>query len=85
LTATELGELLPLTKTEFVTGAESKTETGEPSAKETAEPYNSQAFSVCYAMSFHAGENHTIEKPKNLRILARFRAEFKSARGAGNF
>ncbi len=63
--ATELGELLPLTKTEFVTGAESKTETGEPSAKETREPKNSQAFSVCYAMSFHAGENHTIEKPVN--------------------
>jgi hypothetical protein len=63
--ATELGELLPLTKTEFVTGAESKTETGEPSAKETRESKNSQAFSVCYAMSFHAGENHTIEKPEN--------------------
>ena len=63
LDATELGELLPLTRTEFVTGAESKAETGEPSAKETAEPNNSQAFSVCFAMSFHARENHTIEKP----------------------
>ncbi len=62
--ATELGELLPLTKTEFVTGAEAKTETGEPSAKEKQEPQNSQAFSVCFAMSFHAGENHTIEKPE---------------------
>jgi hypothetical protein len=61
--ATELGELLPLTKTEFVTGAESRDETGEPSAKDTPEPSNSQAFSVCFAMSFHENENHTIEKP----------------------
>lgn len=61
--ATELGELLPLTKTEFVTGAESRAETGEPSAKDASEPNNSQAFSVCFAMSYHAGANHTIAKP----------------------
>ena len=30
--ATELGDLLPMTKTEFVTGAESQRETGEPHA-----------------------------------------------------
>jgi hypothetical protein len=63
LDATELGELLPLTKTEFVTGAESKLETGEPSAKETNEPQNSQAFSVCFAMSYDEGSDNTIEKP----------------------
>ncbi|HEX8288918.1 MAG TPA: FAD-dependent oxidoreductase [Pyrinomonadaceae bacterium] len=70
--ATELGELLPLTKTEFVTGAESKAETGEPSAKENAEPHNSQAFSVCYAMSYHEGENHTIEKPEKFEFWRDF-------------
>ncbi len=63
--ATELGELLPLTKTEFVTGAEARSATNEPSAKEISEPHNSQAFSMCFAMSFHNGENHTIERPKN--------------------
>ncbi|HEY8562522.1 MAG TPA: FAD-dependent oxidoreductase [Pyrinomonadaceae bacterium] len=63
--ATELGELLPLTKTAFVTGSESRAQTGEPSAKDEADPRNSQAFSVCFAMSHHAGENHTIEKPEN--------------------
>jgi hypothetical protein len=62
--ATELGELLPLTQTEFVTGAESRAETSEPSAKNVAEPNNSQAFSICFAMSFHENENHTIEKPQ---------------------
>jgi hypothetical protein len=70
--ATELGELLPLTKTEFVTGAESRGETGEPNAKEIAEPRNSQAFSMCFAMSHHAGENHTIERPKNYEFWRDF-------------
>ena len=72
LDSTELGEILPLTRTEFVTGAESKAETGEPSAKQTREPNNSQAFSVCYAMSFHDGENHTIEKPGNYEFWRDF-------------
>ncbi len=63
--ATELGELLPLTDTEFVTGSESKSETNEPNAKENADSNNSQAFSMCYAMSFHADENHTIARPEN--------------------
>ena len=72
LDATELGELLPLTHTEFVTGAESKAETGEPNAKDASEPNNSQAFSVCFAMSFHDGENHTIEKPENYEFWRDF-------------
>ena len=72
LDATELGELLPLTKTEFVTGAESKTDTSEPNAKETSEPYNSQAFSVCFAMSYHEEADNTIEKPKNYEFWRDF-------------
>jgi hypothetical protein len=63
--ATELGDLLPLTNTDFVTGSESKAETGEPSAGEISRPNNSQAFSVCFAMSYHEGEDHTIDKPGN--------------------
>jgi hypothetical protein len=70
--ATELGELLPLTKTEFVTGSESQRETGEPSAKETANPENVQAFSMCFAMSYHEGEDWTIEKPKNYEFWRDF-------------
>ncbi len=70
--ATELGELLPLTNTEFVTGSESQSETGEPSAKQIANPNNVQAFSMCFAMSHHAGENHTIEKPKNYEFWRNF-------------
>jgi hypothetical protein len=61
--ATELGDLLPLTKTEFVTGAESRKETGEPNAPEQANPANHQAFTCCFAMDYLDGEDHTIEKP----------------------
>jgi hypothetical protein len=62
--ATELGDLLPLTKTEFVTGVESQKDTGELHAPEKAAPHNQQAFTVCFAMDHVAGENHTIEKPR---------------------
>ena len=70
--ATELGDLLPLTQTEFVTGSESRTETGEPSAKEEANPHNSQAFSMCFAMSYHEGEDWTIEQPMNYKFWRSF-------------
>jgi FAD dependent oxidoreductase len=63
LDATELGELLPLTKTEYVTGFESRKETGEPHAPDRAQPLNMQAFTVCFAMDYVAGEDHTIDKP----------------------
>jgi FAD dependent oxidoreductase len=63
---------LPLTKTEFVTGSESQKDTGEPSAKEIANPNNVQAFSMCFAMSHHAGEDWTIEKPKHYEFWRDF-------------
>ncbi len=61
--ATDLGDLLPLTKTEFVTGAESKAQTGEPHAPDTAASQNQQAFTCCFAMDYLEGEDHTIERP----------------------
>jgi hypothetical protein len=62
--ATELGDLLPLTKTEYVSGAESQKETGEPHAKAKAEPLNMQGFTCCFAMDHVKGEDHTIERPR---------------------
>ncbi|HEY9487513.1 MAG TPA: FAD-dependent oxidoreductase, partial [Chryseosolibacter sp.] len=62
--ATELGDLLPLTKTEYVTGAESKSQTGELHAAEKADPNNHQAFTVCFAMDYVPGANNVIDKPK---------------------
>jgi hypothetical protein len=61
--ATELGDLLPLTKTEYVTGAESRKETRELHAPEKADPANQQAFTVCLAMDYVPGANHVITKP----------------------
>jgi hypothetical protein len=62
--ATELGDLLPLSGTEYVTGAESRRETGEPHAPEEAAPANMQAFTACFAMDYVAGENHVIDRPE---------------------
>ena len=62
--ATELGDLLPLTKTEYVKGAEAKSETRELHAAEKADPNNHQAFTMCFAMDYVAGANHVIDKPQ---------------------
>lgn len=62
LDATETGELLPLTGTEYVTGFESQADTGEPSAPAVAQPANMQAVSVCFALD-HVDGDHTIDRP----------------------
>ncbi|HET8550638.1 MAG TPA: FAD-dependent oxidoreductase [Bryobacteraceae bacterium] len=63
LDATEQGDLLPLTRTEFVTGFESRRDTGEPHAPEQAQPDNIQAFTVCFAIDYRPGEDHVIDRP----------------------
>lgn len=60
--ATELGDLLPLAGAEYVTGFESRADTGEPSAPETAQPNNQQAFSWCFVVD-HVDGDHTIDRP----------------------
>ena len=61
--ATELGELLPLTGTEFRTGAESQDETGELHAAKVANPKNQQPFTVVFAAGYESGVDNTIDKP----------------------
>ena len=56
---------MPLTKTEYVTGAEAKADTGELHAPDTAQPQNMQAFTCCFAMEYCHGEDHTIDKPED--------------------
>jgi hypothetical protein len=63
--ATELGDLLPLTQTEYVTGAEAQRDTGEPRAKPEAQPRNHQSFTCCFAMDYLEGEDHTLAKPRD--------------------
>ena len=75
--ATELGDLLPLTGTEFVTGAEAKGETQELHASEKADPNNNQAFTVCFAIDYVPGENHVIEKPREYDFWKNFVPKMK--------
>jgi FAD dependent oxidoreductase len=63
LDATELGDLLPLAGVESVTGFESRNDTGEQRAPETAQPNNHQSFTCCFAMEYLPGEDHTIDRP----------------------
>ncbi|MFF2661659.1 FAD-dependent oxidoreductase [Kitasatospora sp. NPDC058032] len=74
LDATETGELLPLTGTEYVTGFESSVDTGEPSAPSVAQPLNMQAVSVCFAMD-HVDGDHTIDKPADYDFWRSYRPE----------
>lgn len=64
LDATEQGDLLPLTRTEYVIGAESRKQTGELHAPEQAQPANLQSFTFCFAIDHLPGEDHTIDKPE---------------------
>lgn len=65
LDATELGDLLPLTGTEYVAGAEAQAITREPHAKREAQPQNQQSFTCCFAMDYLEGEDHVIDRPRD--------------------
>ena len=62
--ATEEGDLLPISGTEYVLGAESQKQTGEPHAPAQADPANIQALTYCFAIDHLEGEDYTIERPK---------------------
>ncbi|WP_339821422.1 FAD-dependent oxidoreductase [Paenibacillus sp. FSL R7-0216] len=75
--ATELGDLLPLAGIEYVTGAESKAQTGEPHAVDgEPEPQNIQGFTYCFAVDYAEGEEHLIDKPKMYDFWRQYRADF---------
>lgn len=63
LDATDTGELLPLTQTEYVYGAEAKDETLEPNALNHADPDDMQPVTWVLAMDYQENEDHRIEKP----------------------
>lgn len=77
--ATELGDLLPLSGTEYVTGFESQNDTGEPHAPSEAQPDNMQAFTCCFAMDHVPGENHTIDKPEMYDFWRNYEPNLKPA------
>ncbi len=75
LDATETGELLPLTGTEYVTGFEAQSETGEPSAPVEAQPLNMQAVSYCFAID-HVDGDHVGDKPANYAFWRNYQPPF---------
>ena len=77
--ATELGDLLPLTKTEFVTGAESQKQTGELHAAEKEDPRNQQAFTMCFAVDYDPNGEHLIEKPREYDFWRAFVPKLRPA------
>ncbi|TMW72279.1 FAD-dependent oxidoreductase [Alteribacter natronophilus] len=76
LDATECGDVLPAAGVEYVTGAESIEQTGEPSALEEADPLDMQAVSVCFALDYKEGEDHTIEKPEDYEFWKEYEPDF---------
>jgi hypothetical protein len=69
LDATDTGDLLPLAGVPFVTGAEARSETGEPHAALTACPQEVQGFTYCFAVEFCPGEDHTIPCPPGYEVF----------------
>ena len=66
LDATELGDLLPLLPVPYVSGAESRDQTGEPHARaEGPAPHLTQSFTCPFAVDFCPGQDHTIPRPPN--------------------
>ncbi|MBQ0862188.1 FAD-dependent oxidoreductase [Streptomyces sp. RK75] len=74
--ATETGELLELAGVEYALGAESRAEHGEPHAPETADPLNQQGITVCFALSHHEDEDHTIDRPDGYDFWRSYRPDF---------
>ncbi|WP_309242157.1 FAD-dependent oxidoreductase [Paenibacillus sp. S150] len=64
LDATECGDLLPLAGAEHVSGAESRSETGEPHALEEADPLDMQSITHVAAVDYLPDGDFTIERPE---------------------
>lgn len=76
LDATETGDLLPLSGTAHVTGAEARADTDEPHALPQADPAAMQAITMPFAIEHRAGEDHTIPKPPGYDTWAAYAPEF---------
>ncbi|GAA1710060.1 FAD-dependent oxidoreductase [Streptomyces yatensis] len=74
--ATETGELLDLAGVEHANGAEAQDEFGEPHAPAVARPENQQGITVCFALSHHEGEDHTVERPADYDFWRSYRPDF---------
>ncbi|MEK4042707.1 FAD-dependent oxidoreductase [Paenibacillus sp. FSL H8-0048] len=64
LDATECGDLLPLAGVEHVSGAEARSETGEPHALELADPLDMQSITHVAAVDYVPGGDFIIPRPR---------------------
>uniref|UniRef100_A0AAU2A0C5 FAD-dependent oxidoreductase n=1 Tax=Streptomyces sp. NBC_00093 TaxID=2975649 RepID=A0AAU2A0C5_9ACTN len=76
LDATETGELLSLAGVEHANGAESQAEFDELHAPDEAQPDNQQGITVCFALSHHEGQDHTIDRPDDFDFWRAYRPAF---------
>ncbi|MFD2114198.1 FAD-dependent oxidoreductase [Paenibacillus yanchengensis] len=74
--ATECGDLLPLVGAEYVTGAEARSETGEPHAAEVADPLDMQAFTYVFALDYIEETDNTIDKPEQYDFWRQYMPSF---------
>jgi hypothetical protein len=65
LDATDTGELLPLTSTDYRYGRESQAETGEPHTMLSQDPDDMQPVTWVAAIEYCPGEHHVIDRPKH--------------------
>ncbi len=63
LDGTDTGELIAISGTAYVTGAESKAQTGEPHAPETADPLDMQPVTYSACLENRKTGSYVIEKP----------------------
>lgn len=78
LDATECGDVLPLAGVEYVTGAESREQTGEPHALEEANPLDMQSITHVFAVEYFEGGNFTIDKPKQYDFWKQYIPSFST-------
>lgn len=74
--ATDNGDLLPLTETKYVTGAESFDEYNEPHAPKIAMPNDMQPITWVAAVAYDEGGNHVIDKPAMYDLFKSYRMPF---------
>ncbi|GGA79494.1 FAD-dependent oxidoreductase [Ornithinibacillus halotolerans] len=76
LDATELGDVLPLANVDYVVGAESREDTGEPNAPLEPNPLDVQSITHVMALEYVDGEDFTIDKPAMYDFWRNYKAPF---------
>jgi hypothetical protein len=71
LDATEMGDLLPLSRIPYVAGAESKSDTGEPDAPDEPNPACVQSFTYTFVLEHAAAPGPGVAKPADYDAIVK--------------